>query len=181
MGNRDIEKIFKSRVGEKSDINEHLSTLANYGKKVDHITEFGMRHGNSTVAFLYAKPKKFHSYDNHTNGSLNLIKTMAKSAEVDFTFHCESTLDAEIEETDLIFFDTIHSYEHLKQELSRHGSKCRRYMIFHDTEAYGMRGQSGGHGIIKAIGEFLEDNKDWKIKEQCSNNNGLMILQKSPV
>jgi hypothetical protein len=47
----------------KSDINEHLPLLRIYGSLVDHITEFGVRHGNSTVALLASKPQKMISYD----------------------------------------------------------------------------------------------------------------------
>ena len=33
-------------------------------------------------------------------------------------------------------------------------------------------------GLWPAIEEFLENNKNWKIKERYINNNGLTILEK---
>lgn len=33
-------------------------------------------------------------------------------------------------------------------------------------------------GLWPAIEEFLENNKNWKIKERFTNNNGLTILEK---
>ncbi len=40
-----------------SDIHEYLTTLLKFGEKVNHITEFGVRAGISTCAFLNSKPK----------------------------------------------------------------------------------------------------------------------------
>jgi len=73
-----------------------------------------------------------------------------------------------------------------------------KYIIMHDTEIDGVYGEtirsywnaneqskiSGfpveeiNCGLQKAIDDFLEINKDWKLKEQFKNNNGLTILEK---
>ena len=46
-----------------SDIHEHLPILYKYACQVKHITELGVGPGNSTAAFMYARPKKFITYD----------------------------------------------------------------------------------------------------------------------
>src|SRR5262245_5381518 len=47
-----------------SDINEHLPILSELAQRCDHVTEFGRRTGNSTIAFIHAQPKRLVSYDN---------------------------------------------------------------------------------------------------------------------
>ena len=57
-----IQEEYNKRKQNTSDINEHLETLFNYGVKSKHITEFGSRFGDSTVALIHSKPKKMISY-----------------------------------------------------------------------------------------------------------------------
>ena len=33
-------------------------------------------------------------------------------------------------------------------------------------------------GLMPAVNEFLEKNKNWRIKERFTNNNGLTVLEK---
>jgi hypothetical protein len=93
-------------------------------------------------------------------------------------------LDIEIEETDLLFIDTYHCYEQLKQELNLHSGKVRKYIVFHDTYTYGRKGENlsyqsfeGTKGILYAIEEFLEENKNWEIVHDVDYNNGLIIIE----
>lgn len=44
-------------------INEHLPTLRSYGKKVSHVTEFGVHGSISTIGFLSGAPVKVISCD----------------------------------------------------------------------------------------------------------------------
>jgi hypothetical protein len=83
-----------------------------------------------------------------------------------------------IEEADLLFVDSHHTYETVSKELSLHGHKIKKYIMFHDTVAYGEIGEDGGVGILKAIHEFLEANPEWKIVHQVDYNNGFMIIER---
>ena len=163
----------------RSDINEHLPTLLEYGRMVDHITEFGVRNGQSTLAWWYAEPKILRCYDiDPCDIHHRLMVNIEKSNELDYKFIQADVLKIEIEETDLIFFDTFHSYTQLSNELLLHGDKSSRYLIFHDTATYGRRGEDHKKpGLIQAIGEFLLDNKDWIVERNFKNNNGLLILK----
>ena len=67
--NKIIEKL-NHLTAVPSDISEHLPTLANYAKKVNHITELGVRSVVSTWALASGNPKVLRSYDlNHPNNS----------------------------------------------------------------------------------------------------------------
>jgi hypothetical protein len=177
-----VEEKFLELSKEKSDINEHLIVLRYYADQCGHVTELGVRRGVSTYAFLASMAKRVVSVDvNHPNdygGSLQEIRDAAIEAEKDFTFILADDLSIELEPTDLLFVDTLHTYGHLKKELELHAWKASKYLVFHDTVQYETVGVDGGEGIMRAIQEFLTDHIEWKIKEVYTNNNGLIILDR---
>lgn len=163
-----------------TDISEHLPTLLKYAKECSHITEFGTRTGVSTVAFLLAKPARLLCYDIERQKEVDYLEEQAKLLKVDFKFLLEDTRRAKIEETDLLFIDTLHSYSQLVAEL-KSAPKVSKYIIFHDTVTYGNVGEGGGKGLLLAIDEFLSLNPEWIEKERWLNNNGLLVLERQEV
>ena len=176
-----------------SDINEHFPAILKYGSECDHITEMGVRGINSTWGWLASKPKNLVLYDiqdpSTFGGSLQDVTDTANHIGTEFEFHLANVLDVEIEETDLLFIDTWHSYKQLTAELKLHASKVRKYICFHDTtsyatvdensyESWGTDWKSAGIGIWKAIEEFLENNSDWELKHRFTNNNGFTIIRR---
>jgi hypothetical protein len=161
------------------DINEHLPILYEYAKKCDTVTEFGVRYIVSTWAFLYANPKKMTSYDiaDPSAWGASIDDVYGLKGTTDYRFIKASTLDIEIEETDLLFIDTIHTYDQVKKELELHSDKCLKYIIFHDTVTFAKIGEDGKEGIQKAIDELLLNNK-WEYELFKTNNNGLTILKR---
>lgn len=182
----------------KSDINEHLPTLNAYAQICPHVTELGFRWGCSTYALLAAKPQRLISYDIVYDAEVEMVKAHATIDGVDFEFINKDVLSVEIEETDLLFMDTLHHYLQLKRELAMHARKARKYIIFHDTESYATSNESMApnvrpllspetvdlydyfpkHGIMAAIEEFLAESPEWKIKERFHNNNGLLVIER---
>jgi len=184
-----IDMIFGMFCNTQSDINEHLPVLKKYSTGLNHIVEMGVRGIVSTWAFLSARPKKLTSIDiEHPSkyggkfkfvGDLNLVETESKKEGIEFNFIQGDTTKLQIDECDLLFLDTWHVYDQLKIELNLHGNKAKKFIILHDTETFGTRGETPGYqGLIPAIEEFLNDNKHWKIKEIFKNNNGLTILER---
>jgi hypothetical protein len=174
-----LENKYNELCGIESDINEHLPTLFKYGKMVNHITEFGVRRGISTVAFLYSNPIDLISYDiTDRKFDYKLFKKLTPDS-TKFTFIIGNTLKITIKKTDLLFIDTYHSYDQLSAELKLHGNKSIKYIIFHDTKTFGIVGEDGkGPALQKAIYEFIGLNKHWFLKEEFENNNGLLILER---
>ena len=39
-------------------------------------------------------------------------------------------------------------------------------------------GEDGGIGLWKAIEEFLNENKNWRLLERRTNNNGFTVIEK---
>lgn len=167
------------------DMTEHMPTLLRYASECDHIIEMGVRYVVSTWAFLLAKPKKLISYDiappSRFDASIQIedIVEAARLNGTEFVFILDNTLTVTIEETDLLFIDTLHNYSQLKYELLYHGNKARKYIIMHDTHTYGYYGEMlDPKGLVPAIDEFLEANPHWRRKEVFENCNGLTVLER---
>ena len=181
-----IDNVYGHLCVTPSDINEHLPTLKRYAEEVEHVTEMGVRWIVSTWAFLSGKPKKLISIDikhpNKFGANLSVVEKAAKESNIDFSFIEGSTLEMQIEKTDLLFIDTLHTYTQLTKELELHSKNVNRYIALHDTTTFSLKDeqpqQSSKVGLKLAISEFLEKNKDWKMIEEYTNNNGLTILER---
>jgi hypothetical protein len=194
-------------MSKPSDINEHLPLLVEFARRCDHVTEMGVRDVVSTYAFLAGlsldkpnPPKKLVSYDVYESKNIGTALEAAKENDVVMKFIKADVLKVEIEETDLLFIDTLHIYSQLKQELAMHAHKAKKYIILHDVVTYGHKPEPAtfqthsGHvhqipevlknyvkndkGIMPAIEEFLKAEPQWKIELMRTNNNGLMILKR---
>jgi hypothetical protein len=181
----DLEQTVNHLHRTPSDINEHFPAIVKYGRECETITEMGVRWIVSTWGWLAALPKKLTSYDlkDPSNWGSNIqdVYDTAKYYNVDFKFEEANVLEIEIEETDLLFLDTFHTYEQVKAELKLHADKVKKYICFHDTTSFAVNGEDGkqGTGIWPAIEEFLEEKKDeWILKERYMNNNGFTIIER---
>lgn len=195
-----VELMYYQLANTFSDINEHLPTLRRYASECDHITEMGVRWVVSTYAFAIAKPKNFISIDIRHPGEdewdsvwksgqrLIEIEEYCKENNVNYKFVLGDTRKLEIEETDLLFIDTLHEYEQIKIELELHSNKAKKYIICHDTEFFKFKNETAPEvtgqsekdniGIWPAIVQFLDSNPNWKIHEVFTNCNGLTVLKR---
>ena len=175
MGLADV--MFREALERPSDIHEHLAYLYRLASTVDHVTEFGTRTGQSTCAFLFAAPRRLACYDLERPPNLPALEDAARENGVEFEFRQQDVLQVEIEQTDLLFIDTWHVEQQMRQELARHAGNVRRYLALHDTETFGLRGESEGHrGIWPAVADFLRHHPEWRLRQHFSNNNGLTVL-----
>lgn len=170
-----LEDEYAIRCKTISDINEHLPTLRQFATGCRHVTELGVRSGNSTVALACGRPGLMVSYDINPM-PLDLMYTL--NTEIDFRFYQRNDLTIQLESTDLLFIDTIHTYTQLCQELSLHASAAQKYIIFHDTVTFGTVGMDGKQpGLLAAIRELLPANR-WKKIRDDQNNNGLTVMER---
>ena len=187
--NAHLQVLYDSCVGHPSDINEHLPLLREYAAKCEHVTEMGMRGARgSTVAFLAAQPREFISWDLNPAAIVSqaVLDLLPLAGRTQFQPRVGDSLKVEIEETDLLFIDTLHTATQLRDELLRHGmnnsrvSKVRKYLIFHDTVTFGTKGEDGTEpGLRSAIRWFQKEQAFplWKLVVDAQNNNGLVVLR----
>ena len=177
----ELEIIYKEKCRIHSDIHQHLPTLKKYAEDCNHITEFGVRGIVSTYALLMGIPNKMVSYDIDFV-DMDFIKNMVKE-NTDFKFIQGDSTNIEIEETDLLFIDTLHTFDQLKTELFLHSPNVKKYIILHDTTSYEWEGEMvngvSQKGLWPAVEDFLNLNSNWSILERFGNNNGLTILKRN--
>lgn len=173
-----IDARFKWACETPSDINEHIPTMFVYAKECSRITEFGVRHGVSTSAWLMARPRSLVCYDISRYPSVDDIEKLCIQGGINFRFCKENSAEAVIDVTDLLFIDTVHNAMQLTFELANTHKQVRKYIIMHDTETYGDVGEGEAEGLNVALDNFLKFNRDWRLRAKHPNNNGLTILQR---
>lgn len=190
-----IQKIYEFHKSTSSDINEHLETIYEVSKECLHITEMGVRWVSSTWPMLLSKPKKMVSYDIVFNPNINEVIKLANEYDINYSFIESDVLNVEIEPTELLFIDTLHTYNQLSIELKLHSPKTSKYIVLHDTEYFGRIDEhiyehasndiknktKTKEGLMTAVEDFInsEEGKNWEIHKIYTNNNGLTILKKS--
>ena len=131
-------------------------------------------------------PKTMRSYDIRECSPVitQLLYDLASENNIDYRFKIQRSIEIIIDQTDLLFIDSLHLYEHLKKELEMHHTKVNKYMIFHDTVECATSGMDikgkryPNKGLMIAIEEFLLGNQEWVIKEHFMNNYGLLVLKR---
>ena len=158
-----VEEMYWAASADPSDIGLHLPRLRWLASLHDRVTEFGVRQGRSTVALLAGNPY-LTSYD--------IVPTSSQFIETEcpgWTFILGSTLEVDIDETDMLFIDTVHTYDQLHGELERHADKVRQTIVLHDT--YGTDSETDVKGMWRAIRE-----SGWRVLFDVPECNGLTVL-----
>lgn len=195
-----ISERYAALCANRSDINEHLPTLARHASECNHVTECGVRTALSSYAFGHAlkdKPNaRLVQVDVNRSPEIDEFQEACSCEGLSSVFHEMSDLDCPMEETDLLFIDTWHVYGQLKRELARWHSRVRKYIILHDTEVDGIYGETIRcnmnaiqqskdtgipideirRGLKPALYEFLNTHPQWVVYEHFANNNGLTVL-----
>jgi len=196
-----IQTVYEKKCRTVSDINRLLPALKDYSEGCGHITELGVREVTSTWAFLAAGPDRLVCYDIIYHPNIEEAKQAASEAGIDFEFRKADVLDSAIEETDLLFCDTFHHYYQLLSELRLHSGRVGKYIIMHDTTTYGRKNEvlaedcvetfrkmgkdmtgyetQEKSGLMRAIRDFLRENRHWKKEKRIFKNNGLTVLSRS--
>ena len=182
---------YPNLVVRSSDINEHLPTLRKYAEQCSHITEFGVREVVSIWAYLDAGTKTIRGYDIKESPNYKDALLYAKANSIDLKFIKADTLKTTIEETEFLFIDTLHTYQQLLSELTKHHGYVSKYIGFHDVVTFGYLNEQPGkkikdycnlagdpqQGLMPAILEFMYENPEWQLDFFSKENNGLLILK----
>jgi len=187
-----------------SDIHEHLPTLYEYATKCESIIELGVRKCVSTWSLVYGllnnnSDKKSMFINDILECDISELLDATKDLNIDVKYEWLNDLELSFDKNvDLTFIDTWHVYGQLKRELNKFSQITNKYIIMHDTTVDAIDGetirlecdaekQSEETGIPldeikcglwKAIEEFLENNKNWILRERYHNNFGLTILER---
>lgn len=189
---QELFEYLSERMRTRSDINEHLQLLYQMVNEtgVRNIVELGTRSGNSTCAFVMGASTndgKVVSVDNGVGDEFTKISAWDELAE------CAAFINAKLglsdywtlvinddiefakeysEEIDLLFIDTLHSYQQTKKELEVWGDKVVEggFIVIHDTVSFPEQ--------LKAIWDYIDKHPGSNYVEH-KNCNGLGVIIKS--
>ncbi len=162
-----------------SDIVEHLPTFVRVADELQAQTviELGTRGGVSTVAWLYA----MEELDGHL-WSVDLGDLPERKHDR-WTFIEGNDIDPKVvkqlpDGADIVFIDTIHTYQHTLAELNVYIHKVRPggKILLHDTEVHSFRAHrhQPPFPVKAAVKEFCtEENLEVEFKPNCF---GLAII-----
>ena len=154
------------------DITGRLDWLVETFTGLETITEFGPCQGCSTAAWFACNPKKITTVDINVNLDVILYESIAKECSIDFKFIHASDIDIEIDETDLLFIDTMHTADHTYLELKNHAHKVKKFLVFHDVNPQRFGTQEG-------IDQYLKENFGvWKTFYHDVNDCGMLVLER---
>ena len=190
-----FQEKYSNQIRNKRDIEEHLVTLRSLASGVDHVTEFGVRSGVSTFSWFVGGASTVVGYDLKIVSSLRSIQKLALECNRTLQLVEGDTATVEINETDILFIDSLHTGEHLRKELFRQHLRVRKYLVFHDTASCGefiadndvawgdycLGNVEVNHteGLKPVIRDFLKKTKgDWLVNVDKVNNNGLLVLER---
>jgi cephalosporin hydroxylase len=170
-----FQKEYERQLISSPDIAEHLPRLNQLARECRHVTEFGVRWGSSTAAFLNSDAT-LRSYDIVEDPSVAELFRLAQDAGKDARYIIASSLEiGTLEETDMLFIDSKHTYQQASAEL-KYANSVRKYIVLHDTTTFGTIGEDGSVGLWPAVVEFLAHSTDWTMVERLHNNNGLTVM-----
>jgi len=175
-----LEEKYQHLCNTHSDINDALSVLRRFALECSHVTEFGIRTAVSTTALLAAQPDRLISYDLELNHHF-LDNLMRFKGRTNFTYHVGDTRTIDIEPTDMLFIDTVHTYRQMKVELERHSNKVRRYLAFHDTNIYRFTDEGDTDTAIKGIWPAIEEwftREPWAMCFELPQRSGFTVFKR---
>lgn len=184
MMNQSLQNMLEAEYAQAAlattDINQHLPYLRQLADRCESVTEFGVRTGQSTRAFLVSNASQVSLYDLELDpGVCHLVKACATAGRA-VSYEVANTLQLTINHTDLLFVDTLHTYQQLLWELRRHSNQVKRYIALHDTHIFGTQDESGhqGPGLLPAVMTWLAEDRRWTVFSHHTINNGLTVLER---
>jgi hypothetical protein len=181
-----LDEIFTWCAGIKRDMDQHLPAMRELGMRCKHITEFTKRR-ESTVAWAAARPGALISHQLEKDvlvATLTEAATHGPGAPIGtFTVHwgADSLKTNAIDETDLLFIDTVHTADRILAELTLHGPRVRRYIVLRGTGAYGEKGERDNTmGLFHGIRPWLEKHPEWFVVWHTDAEYGMTALGCQP-
>lgn len=174
----------------------HLPTLRHFASKCAHSAEFGVKRGASSSALLLGS-SRVSSWDiQPTQEAIHLQGLAGDRWNYQIGDSTQAVLPLDV---DLLFIDSLHTYQQVAKELMR-GLHVRKFLIFHDTMTFGTIGADGetgrpswdpgqgGYsasgpipakhwGVMPAILEFMSIRPEWKVLQHNPESHGLLVLE----
>jgi beta-1,4-mannosyl-glycoprotein beta-1,4-N-acetylglucosaminyltransferase len=166
------------------------------------VVEIGLRSMESSWGILRGLSENLSSsrsyigidIDSPSTELLDSAKRLAEGNGIAFNFWRANDLNIDIEPTELLFIDSLHTYCHLTYELEKFSPKVSKYIAMHDTSwgeppiddpayqgnysEYPSEYDRTKRGLWQAVVDFLQRHPEWTLHERRVNNYGFTILKR---
>lgn len=215
MSTEELNKVYEHFCNNPSDINALLPILQKYSKECSSILEIGVRRMISTWAFLHglannnkSEPKIYTGLDlgSPSDEQMTLAKKLCDSNNIQFNFCVKNDIYVSIKSpVDMIFIDSLHTYNHLTFELEKFSPYASKYICFHDMDyPWGFINEPSSErtrgsysenssdyprpfildfkkqGLWIALQDFLERHKEWELVEHLTYSHGFAAIKRKP-
>lgn len=201
-----IKKIYDYYAGlspRYCDIGEHFPLLMQLAVECPHVTEIGLGLVISTWAIFQGLTENPDSHRSYLGidiaqppiDNMALAQSEAEKNGISFRFQRVNDLYIDIDPTDLLFIDSMHTYCHLTFELETFSPKVRKFIAMHDTsEPWGNRDDDeyrgnyseypahyhrSKRGLWPAVEDFLKRHPEWTLQERRLNCHGFTVLKRT--
>lgn len=195
----ELEERYIHHCREYSDIYEHLPLLKQLASQCSSAVEIGVRTMVSSWAILEglaSSSSDVRGYlgidiESPPSDTLRVARRLAEANGIGFQFWQANDMAVDIEPTDFLFIDSLHTYCHLTYELEKFSPKVGRFIALHDTndplDDVVYRGDNSEYplwidrhkrGLWLAVEDFLKRHPEWELYERRFNNYGLTILRR---
>lgn len=183
------------------NINEHMPTLKMLAQECSSVVEIGVCNMFSTWGILQGLSESPYVKRRYTGIDiaqppetlLGLAEALASDNGILFEFWHQNDMHVDIQPTDLLFIDSLHTYAQLTYELEKFSPQVKKYIAMHDTSApwgdidenysgdyseYPAFIDRNKRGLWPAVQDFLNNHPEWKLHARYFNNHGFTILKK---
>lgn len=192
-----IEQLYDTYRQSDAAIAPHLPRLRELGRRFHAsggsiVVEFGVKRGMSSTAWLLEADHVI-SFDVVPTPQATALAQMAPH----WDYRIESSLTATIPDCDVLFIDSLHTFDQVDAELRRHAHSVRRALVFHDVTTFGevaAVGETGRQawtyrpgggsvpdahkGIRPAIDALMIRDRSWHISARYVDGHGLLVLER---
>ncbi|HEX2579070.1 MAG TPA: hypothetical protein VHK67_01540 [Rhabdochlamydiaceae bacterium] len=191
---------YETSCSQPSDINEHIYTLRCLAMECSSVVEIGVKNMVATWGILQGLSESSSISRSYLGidivspqlGTLNLAKRLAQDNGISFSFWQANDMNVDIEPTEMLFIDSLHTYCHLTYELEKFSPKVSKYIAMHDTSwgniddpvyhgdysEYPPEYDRTKRGLWSAVEDFLKRHPEWTLYERHLNNYGFTILKR---
>ena len=140
---QELENQYQSLLSRRNDLTPYGQVLSDLTAQCSSVVEMGigpLQYGlNSTWALLHGLhtstlpgAKKYTSIDledNPVNSNIYHAKEVGLNLGIDFSFILADSGTVDIEEYDLLFIDTDHTYNQCSSEFKKHSNKVKKFIM----------------------------------------------------
>jgi predicted O-methyltransferase YrrM len=187
-----LEGLYDQYRAGKTAIAPHLPRLRALAAQCANAVEFGVKQGASSTALLLGA-EHVTSLDIRETPQARALQRLVGER---WTYRIADTRQVTPQATDLLFIDSLHTYDQVAAELARHADHVRRFLVFHDTVTFGSIGAKGeggeqawtyqrgvsvpleALGIRPAIDALMMRDTSWRIVAHYVDSHGLLVLER---